>query len=155
MFHKIPFPFNLFLTLGAILGGFALLNYKFGIYELAELYKTDSRYSEEVERNGKPCRCRISKDTSTSSSIKGITIAFLETGIYINSGFIPLSILEIISPKLLVPWSEISRYEVIRDRKHCFYLGNPTITILTLDTGEVRKLENLSGISVSDRLNRE
>ena len=153
MFPKIPFPLDLFLTVSAILGGIALLNYKFGIYELAELYKTDSRYSEEIDRKGKPCRCRISKDTS--GSIKGITIAFLETGIYIDSGFIPLSIFEIISPKLLIPWTEISRYEVVQNRKHCFHLGNPTITILTLDTGEVRELENLSGISISDRLNRE
>ena len=29
------------------------------------------------------------------------------------------------------------------------------ITILTLDTEEVRELENLSGMSVSDRLNKE
>ena len=153
MFPKIPFPFDLLLTISAILGGLALLNYSFGIYELAKLYKTDQRYSEEVARKGKPCRCRISKDTS--GSIKGITIAFLETGIYIDSGFISLSILEIISPKLLIPWSEISRYEVAQDRKHYFYLGNPMITILTLDTQEVRELENLSGISVSDRLNKE
>lgn len=155
MFPKIPFPFDLFLNISAFLGILALWNYSFGIYELAELYKTDSRYSEEVERKGKPCKCRISKNTSTSSSSKGITIAFLETGIYIDSGFRLLSIFEIISPKLLIPWSEISRYEVASNRKHYFYLGNPMITILTLDTTEVRELENLSGISISDRLGRE
>ena len=73
MFPKIPFPFNLILTIGVILGGFVLLNYKFGIYELAELYKTDSRYAEEVAQKGKPCRCSISKDSS--GYINGITIA--------------------------------------------------------------------------------
>ena len=41
MFPKIPFPFDLLLTISAILGGLALLNYSFGIYELAKLYKTD------------------------------------------------------------------------------------------------------------------
>ena len=150
MFPKIPFPFNLILTIGAILGGFILLNYKFGIYELAELYKTDSRYAEEVAQKGKPCRCSISKDSS--GYINGITIAFLETGIYIDSGFIPLPISDLTSPKLLIPWQEISRYEVIEGEKYSFYLGSPTITILTLSIEQVRELENLSGILISDRL---
>ena len=150
MFPKIPFPFNLILTIGVILGGFVLLNYKFGIYELAELYKTDSRYAEEVAQKGKSCRCSISKDSS--GYINGITIALLETGIYIDSGFIPLPISDLTSPKLLIPWQEISRYEVIEDKKYSFYLGSPTITILTLSIEEVRELENLSGILISDRL---
>ena len=79
-------------------------------------------------------------------------IAFLETGIYIDSGFIPLPISDLTSPKLLIPWQEISRYEVIEDKKYSFYLGSPTITILTLSIEEVRELENLSGILISDRL---
>ena len=73
MFPKIPFPFNLILPISAFLGFIVLLNYKFGIYELAEQYKTDSRYAEEVAQKGKPCRCRISKDSS--GYINGITIA--------------------------------------------------------------------------------
>ena len=73
MFPKIFFPFNLILPISAFLGFIVLLNYKFGIYELAEQYKTDSRYAEEVVQKGKPCRCRISKDSS--GYINGITIA--------------------------------------------------------------------------------
>ena len=153
MFSKIPFPFNLILNISIFLGIIFLFNYKSAIYELAELYKTDSRYAEEVAQKGKPCRYRISKDsTGSMTGIKGAKTAFLEAGIYIDSIFIHFPIFDSISPKLLIPWQEISGYEVIEGKKYSFYLGSPTITILTLSIEEVRELENLSGILISDRL---
>ena len=64
-----------------------------------------------------------------------------------------LSIFNTIVSSLLIPWKDISNYEITKDGNHKLYLGNPMITILTLSTETLRELEDLSEIKISDYLN--
>ena len=63
-----------------------------------------------------------------------------------------MPVFNVIQPPLLIPWQEVNQYELI-ERQYRFYIGNPTISILILSEKAVNELEQLSGISISDRLN--
>lgn len=155
MFPKLPFPFNLFLGFAFFLGTIVFFFYINGWYELAEFYKTSLKLSDDgIIQKSKTYRCRISKDLA-GSSFSTVAIAFLDTGLYLNSGFDSFPILNTLIPSLLIPWQEINKYEVVRSNKHCFYLGNPTITILVLSANQVRELETLSSIKISDYFDRD
>ncbi|MBE9043161.1 hypothetical protein IQ255_01845 [Pleurocapsales cyanobacterium LEGE 10410] len=144
MLPKLPFPLNIVLFLALFLLFFSWVFSQAGWYELAELYKTNIKLSESIAQKTKSCTCRISKNST--GSFKGIIIAFLSTGLYLSP-----SILNTFIPSLLIPWRDISNYEMLGD-EYRFYLGNPTITVLTLRRETVRELETISGIEISDRL---
>jgi|GEM_PF-3834393 len=152
MFSKILFPFNILFGISLFVGAFAFFGYKTGWYELAELYKTDFKLADDnIASRVKIYRCQIGKklDDYVSGPRQ---IAFLDTGIYLNTGSDSIPIFNIIQPPLLIPWQEVNRHEIVQNKYH-FYFGNPTISILILGTNAVRELEELSGISISDRLN--
>ena len=153
MLPKLSFPFNLFTTIIFISLGFAFLFSQAGWYELAEIYETGLEFDSDLEQRSKRCRCKISKDSR--GSFNGVIIAFLESGIYLNSGGGSLPVFNIIAPSLVIPWQDISNYEIGIDGKNKFYLGNPMITILTLSAETVRELEELSEIKASDRLDNK
>ena len=152
MFSNIPSPFNILFGISLFIGVFAFFGYKAGWYELAELYKTDFKLSDDnIASKVKIYRCRIGK--KLDECVTGpYQIAFLDTGIYLNVGSDSIPIFNVTQPPLLIPWQEVSRCEIVQNKYH-FYFGNPTISILILGTNAVRELEQLSGISIGDRLN--
>ena len=151
MLLKLPFPLNLFTTIIFISLIFVFLFSQAGWYKLAEIYKTDFEFDSNLEQRSKRCRCKISKDSRVS--FNGVIITFLEAGIYMNSGGGSLAVFNTVAPPLLIPWQAISNYEITKSEEHKFYLGNPTITVLTLNAETVRELEELSGIKASNRIN--
>jgi len=151
MFPKIPFPFDILLGISSFFCFLAFFGYKAGWYELAELYKTDFKLSDDnIASKVKVYRCQIGKklDDCVAEPYK---IAFLDTGIYLNAGTDSMPIFNVVQPPLLIPWQEVNRSEIVQNKYH-FYFGNPTISILILGINAVRELEQLSGISISDRL---
>lgn len=152
MLPKPPSPFDIFLGISLIAGISAFHAYKSGWYELAELYKTDLKLADDsIASKVKNYRCRIGR--KPDDCVTGPrNIAFLDTGIYLNAGTSSIHIFNRIKPPLLISWQEISQHEIVGG-KHHFYFGNPTVSVLILSTKAVGELEQLSGISISDRIN--
>ena len=154
MVNEINLQYYLFLGLfiyGSIISLMYLVFFLIGWIGLSKIYRTEIETDDDISQRCKTCRCNMGKDLA--GNVGGLTIAFLETGLYLNTESSSFPILRTLVPALLIPWQEISKYEIIEQQKYCFYLGNPMITLLSLDEWQVRELERLSEISIRDRIN--
>ena len=151
MFSEISFrSFSIFISVIFLFGLSVFFAYTTGWYKLAQTYETDLQLSDDIASRIRNYRCQLSRDIKFSVS-EPYGIAFMKTGMYVNSNF-PFIGVTPSQLSLLIPWQEINKYELV-EREYRFYFGSPTISILILNTDNVKELEQLSGILISDRLN--
>lgn len=156
MIDEIDVQFYFFLGLfiyGSVLCLLYLIFYLIGWIELSKLYKSRMKTDDSIIQKCKTCKCNMGKNLA--GNMGGTTIAFLDKGLYLNPEYDSFPILRNLVPALLIPWQEIRKYEIIEGQKYYFYLGNPMITLLSLDEEKVIELERLSDILVSDRIKND